>query len=340
MQRLKLIPCEAPFWAASGHGQTLWGHFLKSPELENLGQNFEVDLPDGDRLFCFYHQGTSNLVVSLYHGLSGDVYADYMQRTAILCKRLGHTVVLVNHRGAGHGEHHARHPYHSGRSEDVSEVLKVLRSKFPGKQQIAIGYSMSGNILLCLAGGFRGDMKPDGVITVNAPLNLSAGAQLLRTGFNRVYDIRFVHRLRHNIEEKYRSGLIAKHYEIPRWASIYDLDRIYTAEAGGFNSREHYYESCSAKQYVPSIDVPTYCLTAEDDPFVSASEYHSAGFNKYTQVHIEKHGGHLGYLTRTPTPLGSTRWMDYYLNEAIQALAETLGVERASSIEAEPLLSR
>lgn len=326
MQRLKLISCEAPFWAASGHGQTLWAHFLKSPDLDNLGQNFEVDLPDGDRLFCFYHQGHTGVVVSLYHGLSGDVHADYMQRTAILCRKLGHTVVLVNHRGAGHGAEHAKHPYHSGRAEDVSEVLKVLRAKFPGQKQITIGYSMSGNIVLCLLGGFRNGEKPDGAITVNAPISLESGSRLLKTGLNRVYDARFVHRLRQNIESKYRSGLISKHYDIPWWATVYDLDQIYTAEAGNFKDRADYYETCSAKNYLANIETPTYILTAADDPFVSVREYQQVQFPKCAQMHIEGRGGHLGYISRTPTPLGSTRWLDYYLNEALQALTETLGV--------------
>ena len=324
MQKLRLLPCKAPFWADSGHGQTLWAHFLKSPELENLGQNFEVDLPDGDRLFCFYHQGFTDVVVSLYHGLSGDVYADYMQRTAILCRQLGHTVVLVNHRGAGQGANHARNPYHSGRAEDVSEVLKVLRQKFPGKKQITIGYSMSGCIVLCLLGGYRGVEKPDGAITVNAPLNLGQGARRLKTGLNRIYDVRFVHRLRQNIEEKYQTGLITKHYEIPWWSSVYDLDQIYTAEAGGFRDREDYYENCSSGRYLHKIDVPTYMLTSEDDPFVLVEDYHKAQLSKNIQLHIESRGGHLGYLSRNATPLGSNRWLDYYLNEALQALTELI----------------
>ncbi len=135
-----------------------------------------------------------------------------------------------------------------------------------------------------------------------------------------------VNRLRKKIEDKYRTGLIAKHYEIPWWATIYDLDQIYTAEAGNFKDREDYYESCSAKNYLASIDVPTYCLTAADDPFVSVKEYESVQFPKNVQLHVEARGGHLGYLTRTPTPLGSTRWLDYYLSEALQAMTETLGV--------------
>lgn len=322
MQRLELISCEAPFWADSGHGQTLWGHFLKSPELENPGINFEVDLPDGDRLFCYYHPGHTDLVVSLYHGLSGDMQADYMQRTAILCRQLGHTVVLVNHRGAGPGLTAARHPYHSGRAEDVSEVLKVLRQKFPNKKQITVGYSMSGCIVLCLGGGFRGEHKPDGIITVNAPLNLGRGARLLGSGFNRIYDVRFVHRLRQNIDMKYRHGLIEQPYRIPAWATIHELDRIYTAPASGFRDREDYYESCSAIHYVKNIDVPTYMLTAADDPFVTVQDYRDAEMSKAVSLHIEERGGHLGYIAKNKTPLGSHRWLDYYLNEAIDKMTQ------------------
>lgn len=324
MQRLKLTPCEAPFWADSGHGQTLWAHFIKSPELPSLGTQFEVDLPDGDRLFCFYTPGSSDFVISLYHGLSGDVYADYMQRTALLCQRLGHTVVLVNHRGAGIGAPYAKHPYHSGKSEDVSKVLEKLRELFPSKKQIAIGYSMSGNMLLCLLGGYKGEVKPDGAITINAPINLLKGSQLLKTGLNRIYDLRFVHRLRQDIENKYRQGLISHPYSIPRWSTLWDFDQIYTAPAAGFKDREDYYANCSAIHYLQNIDVPTYSLTTQDDPFISVSDYLTAPFSKRTLVHIENRGGHLGYLTNRPTFLGSRRWLDYYIHEALGALSETL----------------
>ncbi|WII73635.1 hypothetical protein QJS83_07080 [Bdellovibrio sp. 22V] len=220
--------------------------------------------------------------------------------------------------------HHAKHPYHSGRAEDVSVVLAHLRAMFPQKKQISIGYSMSGNILLCLLGGFRGKHKPDGAITVNAPLSLKAGSKLLKTGFNRIYDIRFVTRLRKNINEKYKLGLIDEPYKVPPWATVWDMDEIYTAPAGGFKSREDYYASCSSIHYLPQIDVPTYALTAEDDPFVSVHNYLSAPFSKFTSVHIEKRGGHLGYIARKPTPLGSIRWLDYYLCEALKGLENTL----------------
>lgn len=57
LNKLDLVPCKAPLWPDSGPGPTLWAQFIKSPELEYLGKNFEVDLPDGDRLFCFCLSG-------------------------------------------------------------------------------------------------------------------------------------------------------------------------------------------------------------------------------------------------------------------------------------------
>ncbi len=45
-----------------------------------------------------------------------------------------------------------------------------------------------------------------------------------------------------------------------------------------------------------------------------------ATISKTTQMHIEKRGGHLGYISRRETPLGSHRWLDYYLCEAFMAL--------------------
>ncbi|MEN0058716.1 MAG: alpha/beta fold hydrolase [Bdellovibrio sp.] len=324
MKKLDLIPCTAPLWARSGHAQTLWAHFLKSPELSDWGSSFEVDLLDGDRLSCFYLPGTSPFVVSLYHGLSGDVRADYMQRTALLCQKLGHTVVLVNHRGAGANAPFAQRPYHSGSAEDISLVLRKLRELFPGKKQIAVGYSMSGNMLLCLLGGYGGTTKPDGAITVNAPINLMGGSLLLKSGLNRLYDARFVMRLRKVVAEKYQKGWIAERYNIPVWSTIWDLDQIYTAPAAGFKDRADYYQSCSSLHYLHKVDRPTYVLTAHDDPFVSAEDYRSASFSKTTQVNIERHGGHLGYLSQQETILGSRRWLDYYLYEALKAMESAL----------------
>lgn len=313
MANLPLVPCTPSWWNRTGHWQTIWGHILRSPELSEIGEKLNIALPDGDQLVAFCHEGPSNYVVSVYHGLSGDADADYIRRTTLLCKKLGHTCVRVNHRGAGAGAGLANKPYHSGRSQDISEVLKFLKIKFPDKKQITIGFSMSGNIILHLLSG-RGDANsvlPDAAIVSNAAINLERTSIKLHKGFNRIYDRRFISIL---------SKMVAGRVKVPRHSRVYDFDQLYTAPASGFRDREHYYGEASTIDFVSKIKTPVYVLTAEGDPFVAVEDYRQASWSSSTNLHIERHGGHLGFICRNKTPLGSHRWLDHYLFEALTAL--------------------
>ena len=321
---LKLQKCHGDSFLRGGHLQTLWGHFVPSPPLRGERKIHLVPLPDKDQLHCSVIEGKSPFVISLFHGLSGDINSDYMRRTANLMQELGHTVILVNHRGAGEGFQYAKNPYHSGRAEDISEVLRYFKKIFPDKKNISIGFSMSGNILLTLLGGFRGDVLPDAGITVNAPINLARGSELLGKGFNRIYDLRFVQGLRENILNKKRHGLISQEYPISRYITISQFDEIYTAPASGFANAADYYKQCSALQYLKNIKTPTHLLTAADDPFVSVKDYQRELLSNSCYLHIEPTGGHLGYMSKQVTPLGTKRWLDYYLFEAVKNLTQTI----------------
>ena len=54
-------------------------------------------------------------------------------------------------------------------------------------------------------------------------------------------------------------------------------------------------------------------MTAGDDPFIDARHYREAEKSPAITLHIEPEGGHLGFLHRKKTPLGTTRWLDYAL---------------------------
>jgi predicted alpha/beta-fold hydrolase len=62
-------------------------------------------------------------------------------------------------------------------------------------------------------------------------------------------------------------------------------------------------------------------LTAADDPFVPVESYERAELSPLAHMRIEAHGGHLGYLSALPTPLGTYRWLDWAIREYLQALA-------------------
>lgn len=305
----------------SGHTQTIWGHVLPSSPFPVKGELKEFELADGDRLRAHFFQGTSDVVTYVFHGLGGSAVRSYMKRTAAVCARAGHSVYLVNHRGCGEGKGLSRYPYHSGRGEDVSRVIELGRAAHPKARHLAIGFSLGGNALLCLLTGLRGSVLPDFAISVNAPIDLEAASRSISFGLNRVlYDCQFVLELRKHLVHSQASGLVDKKYQVPVTARLRDFDALYTAPAGGFESREHYYRTCSTAAHLGKISVPTVLLTADDDPIVPSSAYRGAQLSATTHLHVEKVGGHMGYLSRVRTPLGTYRWLDYALGEYVNAL--------------------
>lgn len=315
---MKLLPCEPPLWALNGHAQTILGHLLPSQRLADKGKRCDLLLSDGDTLVAFVQEGPSPTVVYIFHGLAGSTDSSYIHRTSRLAQALGHTVVIANHRGCGEGLGLARHPYHSGRGEDLSAVIQWGRKTFPNKRHVAVGFSLSGNALLLLASGHRGDVLPDAAISVNAPIHLSDASRLLSRGMNRIYDIKFYLQCRRDVLR----GPEADRWKdkIPALASIYRFDDLYTAPAGGFRDREDYYASCSTHQRVQDLQIPTVLITAKDDPFVPVKHYQQAHFSQHAHLHIEEFGGHMGYLTKSKTPRGDNRWQDYAVEEALKFL--------------------
>lgn len=316
------IRCHSPRWAKGGHAQTIAAHLLPSPKLRDCGEDLEIALEDGDRLSCTLLPGESKTVVYVFHGLAGDANQGYMHRTAQVARSLGHAVVLVNHRGCGRGQGLARGIYHSGSAPDLGQVMDWGRKRFQGARHIAIGFSLSGNALLLLLTGARGGTQPDAAIAVNAPIHLTHAALRLRQGLNRLYDLNFVTLCRRYVRHRERRGLTRRKYSIPILASVYDLDEIYTAPEAGFASRQDYYDSCSAMPRLKSIRVPTVLLTAKDDPFVDYRDYLAAELSPTCVLQIEDEGGHMGYLSRSRTSLGTKRWLDYAIWHYLSRLGE------------------
>jgi hypothetical protein len=292
------------------------GHLLPSALVDEPGKRHEIALPDGDRLVGFLHEGRSDAVVYLFHGLTGDVDANYIHGAAGVCERLGHTVFRVNHRGCGAGAGLARLPYHSGRGEDLSAAIAYGRALFPSHRHLAIGFSLSGNALLLLLSGERGETLPDLAISVNAPIDLSRAARALERGLNRIYDLNFVQLCRWEVRR--RVGRETR--TVPWYATLRDFDEAYTAREAGFRDREDYYARCSTKDRLHKIRTPTLLLTAEDDPFVEFEAYREARLSPSVRLHSERSGGHIGYLSRDKTSLGTRRWLDYALFEGISGL--------------------
>jgi hypothetical protein len=283
------------------------------------GRRVEVELGDGDRLVVHAFGGTSGVRVHLFHGLSGDADSDYMQRTADALLARGHEVWAANHRGCGAGQGLAARPYHSGSSADLAAVLAASRAEAPGRTHLALGVSLSGNALLLLAAEGRAPWLA-GLLAINPPLDLARVAADIHHGANRLYELRFVRRLRRAIVARQRAGLVSAHYRIPLLASLREFDELYTAPEGGFADANDYYARCSAGPRLATITTPGVILTAADDPIVALATFTALTLPPALALHVEPHGGHVGYLERDG--LGVRPWLAPALVHYVEALAE------------------
>lgn len=312
--KLNLDPF-SPYWPfATGHTQTVLGHIVPSEVPEFSFEQEVLRLPDGDELLLEYVDNNSRHTLSLYHGLAGAAQSDYILRSAILAKKFGWNIVLVNHRGV---KSLTKQTYHSGRGEDASEVIKWCRSKFPASQQVAVGFSMSGSILLNLLSNRYGSEQPDYAVVVNAPLDLAKCAELLSKGFSRIYDIRFVRLLTKMIQERQKEKL-----KVSFWAKTIDIDDLYTSKINGFKDANDYYSQCSSLNYVDRIQTKTFVLSSYDDPFIDVKDYLTANWNSNVHLSLVNYGGHMGYFSKKKNSVYGRRWLDHYLESVFKKIQE------------------
>lgn len=314
------LACLPPAWARGGHLQTIAAQFLPSPAPEPPWERLRLDLGDGDTLALRVLPGRTGVVVHLFHGLGGSADGHYIRRAAARLRDLGHTVLAANHRGAGEGAGLARKPYHSGATADLEAVLAWGRARFPGQRHLAVGFSISANILLLLLGR-GGKFLPDAALAVNPPADLDACSRRLLQGFNRVYDQYYVRKLRKDVLARPGAPVLGP------TPTLRAFDAAYTAVQAGFPSRDAYYAQCSCGPHLGGITVPTVLLTSLDDPFAPASDLDAWRPSGAVHVHREPCGGHMGYISRN---LEGFRWLDYALVHYLQALAAAPAGELAA----------
>lgn len=304
------LPCRPPWWAATGHLQTILGNYLPGESPTHPSSPIRIPLPDGDALTGRHYPGETGTLTLVFHGLGGDDQAHYVRRTVALARGLGHHVWTVNHRGCGTGRGLAKRPYHSGSGDDLGAAFAAARARHPELRQLAVAYSLSANALLLNLGGGLPEpaAQPDAAIAVNPPVDLGACSFTIHQGLSRLYELRFIKRCRHAIRQRVEDGLIPDIYRTWATMSLRQFDDAYTTKAAGFRDADDYYARCSARSHLSRITVPTVILMAKDDPFIPWQHAMEASPSPAVHLHLEDCGGHMGYLSRD---LPGHRWLPF-----------------------------
>jgi predicted alpha/beta-fold hydrolase len=224
---------------------------------------------------------------------------------------MGIRVVRMNMRGAGSGFRLARKVYHAGRSDDLRRVIAWLAQRTPGSPIALVGFSLGASIALKLAAE-TSDQPIGGldcVLAANPPIDLIACSRAMQRPENRLYQWNFVRWLRVQVHRLHRVFPELGRPNLDKVKSVYDFDSRYTAPNGGFASAEDYYTRSSCLPLIPRIERHGLVVHAADDPFIPVESFRRASFPPNLSLELTRHGGHLGYVSRSPW-LGDRRWLD------------------------------
>lgn len=304
------------------HQQTILSAFFPHITEPSSTQKL-IRLPDGDQISLEVTTPLSwkptNPTVVLVHGLCGSHKSPCVLRMAKRLEPLGVRAVRYNMRGCGSGRGLSKYSYHSGRSEDVFEVLKTLKKEHPESPILLIGFSLGGNVVLKLAGELSRTASSflAGLVAVSPPVDLFSSAKLLAEPHNALYENYFYRILRADVHYRHKKFKDLPRVQLPQSLKLYEFDQIYTAPIFGFRDVQDYYTKCSAIHFVSEIEVPCKILLAEDDPIVSATSLDHQNLPDHVSVFKTKKGGHMGYLGNPLSERG-LYWLDHLLIEWIK----------------------
>jgi len=250
--------------------------------------------------------------VILVHGLEGSADACYMRSLSAAVLRAGFASHRFNMRTCGGTEHLCDTLYHAGLTSDLLAVLRELRREGRGPAVLA-GFSLGGNVVLKLAGelGESAAGLIAGVAAVSTPLDLAACSRRIAEPDNRLYEARFVRRMRARLRATGRY----KKRDLEGLQSVLALDDRITAPSFGFGDAANYYRTQSSIGYLAGIRVAALLIQAQDDTFIPFSIYQSAAVraNPRIRLVVTDRGGHLGFLSRSPHRF----WVDHAIMDWI-----------------------
>ena len=237
--------------------------------------------------------GTPNAAIVLVHGLEGSGEAGYVRTMSHAVLEAGFIVHRFHMRTCGGTERLCETLYHAGLTSDLLAFLKDIQ----GQAVFLLGFSLGGNVVLKLAGELGDEARAliSGVCSISTPIDLAACARRIGQLDNRLYERRFVKRMRKRV---FATGRYTR--QQLEAGSLYAFDDHVTAPSFGFRGADHYYGTQSAIGFLDRIRVPALLIQAKDDTFIPFESYDHPAFqnNPYLELIATEHGGHLGFLSR------------------------------------------
>ncbi len=287
-------------------------------------QRERMEMLDGDFMDIDFSTIGSKSVVVIVHGLEGSSQSKYVTALSQISNEEGFDVAAVNLRGCSGETNRLLNSYHSGKTNDLAELLDYLETNKAYDAYYVVGYSLGGNILLKYLGESRSDYpsKLKGGVGVSVPCDLKASSETIAKFWNMVYMQNFLISLKKKTRIK-----LAQFPEndlqteaILNAKNFLDFDNYFTAPVNGFKDANDYWKQNSCKQFLEGIKIPSLLVTSIDDPFLSDSciPVKEAENNDNFHLEVTKYGGHVGYNSNFDH--GSGFWLEKRISDFFRKL--------------------
>ncbi|HBA65185.1 MAG TPA: hydrolase [Methylococcaceae bacterium] len=311
---------QSPWWLKTAHLQTVYPALCRKPAINLNIRRERLRTPDNDFIdIDFCGEGRSPLVI-LLHGLTGSSQSGYIKGLQTVFRQQGWRSVALNFRGCSGEPNQLARCYHSGDTEDIDFLYRILRQREPETSLAAVGFSLGGNVLLKWLGEQGSNVTLSSAVAVSVPLVLNICATKLDRGFSKIYRDRLLVELKEYLDTKlnYLVG-IGRHEEADKIQRLGDLssvksfwqydDRV-VARLHGFEDVHDYYRRSSSRQYLKAIRVPTLLIQAFDDPFMTPAVLPSPDeLSPSVMLEVTQGGGHVGFVEGC-NPLKPKYWLE------------------------------
>ena len=222
-----------------------------------------------------------------------------------LAQQNGWRAVLLNFRSCSGEPNRLPRFYHSGDTDDLDEVVRVLMAREAGLAMAAVGVSLGGNVLLKWLGE-QGDAAPAAVraaVGISVPFDLEQCARTLDQGFQKwVYTANFMQSFRQKVRAKARvHGAFVDLAAVRRARTFAAYDRVVTAPLHGFADELDYWRRASCGPYLAKVRRRTLLISALDDPFVPARALPDPTvLPPHVRLEVTGSGGHVGFVEGPP----------------------------------------
>jgi len=250
----------------------------------------------------------------MVHGLEGSSRAGYMGSLSGAALNAGFAVHRFNMRTCGGTERLCPTLYHAGLTSDLLAVIRELQGD-RRRRCYLVGFSLGGNVVVKLAAelGECGRELLTGVCGVSAPLDLASCSRRMAEPDNRIYEARFVRRMRQRLCATGRYNP----RDVSGLRSVAAIDDRITAPSFGFGDAANYYRTQSAMRCLEGLRVPVLLIYSRDDMLVPWQTFDTSAVrdNPWIECLATDHGGHLGFLGRRPHRF----WLDAAIMEWVSA---------------------